>query len=217
MGKKGPVELGDMEIFSDVLEDLAERSKEVRQTFIARDPEHVQEAFGHSAEFSTAWAASIAAIDQAYTDGFVPNEEQKTLLYAYLYEFLSPVYEKAEVRQLGENRERLADREPQDAKETKRREEVDFLTGFITQHYPTVDPQVEVRPLLEADGLREIPSVENEVTVEFTGPTGERETFTVLSRDLTRDDDPGAENIANHLYERFEPQPVREEQDERER
>jgi len=213
VGKKGPVELGDMEIFSDVLEDLAQRGKEVRQTFTARDPEQVQEAFGHSVEFSTAWAASIAAIDQAYTDGFVPNEEQKTLLYAYLYEFLSPVYEKAEVRQLGENRERLADRAPQDAKETKRREEVDFLTGFITQHYPTVDPQVEVRPL-EPEEKRGNPFPRNEVRIEFIGPTGSREAFTAYSNDLTRDDDRGMEEIAYHLSDRLECQREMEEEEE---
>ena len=103
MGKRGPVELGDMEYFSEVLEKLWNKDKEVTQTFQARDPEHVQEAFGHSAEFSTAWAASIAAIDQAYTDGHLAYEEQKTALYAYLYEFLGSVYERAEVRQLGEN------------------------------------------------------------------------------------------------------------------
>ena len=195
MEKKGPIELGDMEIFSDVLEDLAERGEEVRGTFATRDPEHVQEAFGHSVEFSTAWAASIAAIDQAYTDGNLSNAEQKTLLYAYLYGFLGAVYIK------------------QDAKETKRREEVDFLTGFITQHYPTVDPQVEVRPL-EPEEQRGHPFPRNEVRIEFIGPTGSREGFTAYSNDLTRDDDRGMEEIAYHLSDRLECQREMEEEEE---
>ena len=216
MGKKGPLELGDMEIFSEVLEDLAERGEEVKYTFHSCDPKEVQEAFGHSAEFSTAWAASIAAIDQAFTDGFVFGEEQRTRLYAYLYEFLGPVYEKAEVHQLEENIQRLVDREPEAGKDPKLREQADFFTTLIAHHFPTADHRVEVRPL-EPEEQREDPLARNMVTVEFTGPTGSRETIITASRDLMRDDDPGMERIATYLYARFECQREMEEEEERER
>ena len=216
MGKRGPLELGDMEIFSEVLEDLAERSEDVKYTFHSCDPEHVQEAFGHSVEFSTAWAASIAAIDQAFKDGFLKNEEQRTAMYAYLYEFLGPVYEKAEVHQLEENIQRLVNREPEAGKDPKLREQADFFTTLIAHHFPTADHRVEVRPL-EPEEQREDPLARNMVTVEFTGPSGSRETFVTSSRDLMRDDDPGMERIANYLYARFEHQLEIAEEEELER
>ncbi len=88
----GPVEVGDRELCSDTVEHLAERANETEKTFHARDPQHVQKAFGHSAEFSSAWAAALAAIDQAHLDGHLSSQQQKTVLNAYLYDFLGPVY-----------------------------------------------------------------------------------------------------------------------------
>ena len=88
----GPVEVGDRELCSDTVEHLAERANETEKTFHARDPQHVQKAFGHSVECSAAWAAALAAIDQAHLDGHLSSQQQKTVLNAYLYDFLGPVY-----------------------------------------------------------------------------------------------------------------------------
>ena len=88
----GPVDVGDRELCSDTVEHLAERANETEKTFHARDPQHVQKAFGHSAAFSSAWAAALAAVDQAHLDGHLSSQQQKTVLNAYLYDFLGPVY-----------------------------------------------------------------------------------------------------------------------------
>ncbi len=116
-------------------------------------------------------------------------------------------------QQLEENIQRLVDREPEAGKDPKLREQADFFTKLIAHHFPTADHRVEVRPL-EPEEKRENFLDTNQVTVDFTGPTGERETFTVLSRDLTRDDDRGMEEIAYHLSDRLECQREMEEEEE---
>ena len=73
---------------------------------------------------------------------------------------------------------------------------------MIHQSSSTADPRVEIRPL-EAEEKQENPCVENAVTVEFTGPSGSRETCTTYSGDLRRDDDLGAYEIATHINDCF--------------
>ncbi len=101
-------------------------------------------------------------------------------------------------------------------REMRRQREAAFFTTVINQSFPTANPEVTVRRL-ELGEKRENFSDTNQVTVEFTGPDGDRETFTTSSRDLLRDDDPGMERIATYLYSRFECQLEMEEEEERER
>ncbi len=108
---EGPVNVGESELFSDTLENLAERADETERTFNARSSQHVQKAFGHSVEFSSAWAATLAALDQAQVDGPLSSAQQKTVLNAYLYDFLGSVYRQPELRQLETNIQRLLKRD----------------------------------------------------------------------------------------------------------
>ncbi len=118
---EGPVDVGDKVLFSDTLEHLGERADETQRTFHARDPQHVQRAFGHSVEFSTAWAAALAALDQAHADGHLSSAHQKTVLNAYLYDFLGPVYRQQESRQLETHMQRLLNREEPERERTQKR------------------------------------------------------------------------------------------------
>ena len=93
------------------MEHWAARANETARTFHARDPQHVQHAFGHSVECSAAWAAALAAIDQAHLDGHLSSPQQKTVLNAYLYQFLGSVYRQQESRQLETHMQRLLTRE----------------------------------------------------------------------------------------------------------
>ena len=61
---------------------------------------------------------------------------------------------------------------------------------------------------------RENPADRYRVTVEFTAPTGSRETFITSSRNVYRDDDPGIERLAERLHERFERQQLQKQRQE---
>ncbi len=100
-------------------------------------------------------------------------------------------------------------------REMRRQREAAFFTTVINQSFPTANPEVTVRRL-ELGEKRENFLDTNQVTVDFTGPDGDRKTFTTSSRDLMRDDDPGMERIAHHLHACFAPEQVREEEAERE-
>ena len=70
-----------------------------------------KEAYGHSPEFCTAWAAALAAIDQAYADGHLVSDNQRTVLQAHLYAFFGPAYQQEELRKMEENMERFEEEE----------------------------------------------------------------------------------------------------------
>ncbi len=98
--------------------------------------------------------------------------------------------------------------------QTKRRqEEAAFLTRLFGKQFPTADPSIEVKRL-ERGEAREDPADRYRVTVEFTAPTGSRETFITSSRNVYRDDDPGIERLAERLHERFERQQLQKRQQE---
>ncbi len=92
-------------------------------------------------------------------------------------------------------------------REMRRQKEAAFFTEVINHYYPTANPEVTVRRLDRGEE-RENTSDTNQVTVEFTGPSGDQETFTTSSRNLMRDDDPGRERIANYLFARLQYQRV---------